>query len=216
MFEFQHHGVKGQHWGKRNGPPYPLEGDDKARAKKSYKEPSRAEKKRRVNNKKSAKPMPEPGSVEREIAELFKQNPKLRRDFGGSVKKVDDPEFVEYIAGMEYGMDVSKLTKAINNKRNISTASKDELKTMWYEGEEVEEAVFNKLAKDPKIRKQAEEKAKKDGLKPGTKEFKYWVYGDTPSENYLTDAIISHQEYREANNFLYEINKEMEKRGYEF
>lgn len=43
FFEFQHHGVKGQHWGKRNGPPYPLSGPNKERAKKSYKKPSKAE-----------------------------------------------------------------------------------------------------------------------------------------------------------------------------
>lgn len=32
----EHHGVKNQKWGKRHGPPYPLGGSDKARAKEAY------------------------------------------------------------------------------------------------------------------------------------------------------------------------------------
>lgn len=33
-----HHGVEGQKWGVRNGPPYPLSGDAKKEAKKAYKQ----------------------------------------------------------------------------------------------------------------------------------------------------------------------------------
>lgn len=34
----EHHGIKGQSWGKRHGPPYPLEGDDKRRSREFAKE----------------------------------------------------------------------------------------------------------------------------------------------------------------------------------
>lgn len=34
----EHHGIKGQSWGKRHGPPYPLEGDDRRRSREFAKQ----------------------------------------------------------------------------------------------------------------------------------------------------------------------------------
>lgn len=33
---FYHHGIEGQKWGKRHGPPYPLQRDSKGRVKRKY------------------------------------------------------------------------------------------------------------------------------------------------------------------------------------
>ena len=61
--ELAHHGVGGMHWGKRNGPPYPLNALGKASlakqkkhdAKIAAKEEARAAKKKRKDEKKSSK-----------------------------------------------------------------------------------------------------------------------------------------------------------------
>lgn len=36
--KLEHHGIKGQKWGKRNGPPYPLAGGDHTKSKKKNKD----------------------------------------------------------------------------------------------------------------------------------------------------------------------------------
>ena len=35
--ELYHHGIKGQEWGVRNGPPYPLDKDDYSAKEEKYK-----------------------------------------------------------------------------------------------------------------------------------------------------------------------------------
>lgn len=48
--ELYHHGIEGQKWGIRNGPPYPLDGDsrkERKAARKAEKEAKKEEKKRR-------------------------------------------------------------------------------------------------------------------------------------------------------------------------
>ena len=50
--ELQHHGIKGQEWGVKNGPPYPL---DKKESKKYYKTIKKSEKQQENLQKKSDK-----------------------------------------------------------------------------------------------------------------------------------------------------------------
>lgn len=49
----QHHGIKGQKWGDRNGPPYPLDADDHSSAEKKHL--SRSEKKEEKAERKAVK-----------------------------------------------------------------------------------------------------------------------------------------------------------------
>lgn len=44
--ELYHHGIKNQHWGVRNGPPYPLDRKTSARIKKGHNEKLRDNKKK--------------------------------------------------------------------------------------------------------------------------------------------------------------------------
>lgn len=51
-----------------------------------------------------------------EVRRLFKQNPSLKRDFGGP-DMVDDHEYLSYIARTEYGMNTDALDRALSEGR---------------------------------------------------------------------------------------------------
>lgn len=46
-----------------------------------------------------------------EIDKLMSKNPSLKSDFGGSSKMIDDPEYFEYVARTEYGLNTDNLRK---------------------------------------------------------------------------------------------------------
>lgn len=53
MSELYHHGMKGMHWGKRNGPPYPLTGEGKAAFKRQKKQAQEADYSKMTDEEKS-------------------------------------------------------------------------------------------------------------------------------------------------------------------
>ena len=46
-----------------------------------------------------------------EIDKLMSKNASLKSDFGGSSKMIDDPEYFEYVARTEYGLNTNQLQK---------------------------------------------------------------------------------------------------------
>ena len=51
------------------------------------------------------------GKAMSEIDKLMSKNPGLKSDFGGSSKMIDDPEYFEYVARTEYGLNTNELQK---------------------------------------------------------------------------------------------------------
>lgn len=51
------------------------------------------------------------GKAMSEIDKLMSKNPGLKSDFGGSSKMIDDPEYFEYVARTEYGLNTNELRK---------------------------------------------------------------------------------------------------------
>ena len=66
MSELYHHGIKGQRWGQRNGPPYPLDYDDHSYSEKKFGIRSGSEKQDSIKNKdnKNRKPKPNETAIE--------------------------------------------------------------------------------------------------------------------------------------------------------
>lgn len=77
-----------------------------------------------------------------------------------------------------------------------SISSYKEVRNKWSEIEDARDELFEKLSADKTIQKKAEEMALKDGLKRTDPNFNYYVYGDTPSENYLWLAIYKDPRYK--------------------
>lgn len=68
----------------------------------------------------------------------------------------------------------------------------------WNKAEDELDDLMYKLLSDKTLKKKAIENAKKDGLSEKDPNFNYYVFGDTPSENYLQLAIYEHPDYKRA------------------
>lgn len=91
MAELYHHGILGQEWGKRNGPPYPLEGGDYS--KQERKEITRARgKKNSIYNKKHFDKVIKKGDVISTLS-YDKDRTKNTDMFYGAYKKMDKHEY---------------------------------------------------------------------------------------------------------------------------
>ena len=53
-----------------------------------------------------------------EIDKLMSKSKALKSDFGGSSSMIDDPEYFEYVARTEYGLDTSELRKHLQKPLN--------------------------------------------------------------------------------------------------
>mgnify|MGYP007101864319 CR=1 FL=1 len=53
-----------------------------------------------------------------EIDKLMSKSKALKSDFGGSSSMIDDPEYFEYVARTEYGLDTSELRKHLQKPSN--------------------------------------------------------------------------------------------------
>ena len=102
--ELQHHGILGMKWGKRNGPPYPLSGEQKTRAEK------RAEYFREKNHQKKV--------VKQQMED---RSPKL--------KVMTDEELMAAIKRLELEKKYAELStknlgKKNNGKEDVSRGAK--------------------------------------------------------------------------------------------
>lgn len=93
----EHHGIKGQSWGKRHGPPYPLEGDDKRRSREFAKENRERKKKEREKIK-----------IQKRIA---KEKIKKEKAANKEQKKQDDAEKKQKQAAEKLAKEKAKYAK---------------------------------------------------------------------------------------------------------
>ena len=87
--ELTHHGVEGMHWGKRNGPPYPLDGDGKA----ALREQKKADKAKKESLQKKVIRMSN-DDLEKEIKRI-----KLENDYK-KLKRSDIERGSDYVKGL--------------------------------------------------------------------------------------------------------------------
>ena len=92
-----------------------------------------------------------------------------------------------------------------------SISSYREAFNQWCNIDDAQEKLYEKLYGDKSIQKAAEEKAIKDGLKKTDPDFEYFVYGDTPSENYIQDVIYNDPRYKKLESEFNKINNELRK-----
>lgn len=81
--ELQHHGILGQKWGKRNGPPYPLSGSKKSSHKKSHDESDEKKPENKKENKSARKMSDQELKEKISRLELEKKYKTLLRDVSG-------------------------------------------------------------------------------------------------------------------------------------
>lgn len=129
--ELYHHGILGQRWGKKNGPPYPLDAEDhsaaeKKAAKKAAKAERRAERKERKKAKKEFK-------AEKKAAKAEEKRQKILRE--GSLN--DIRKLKGNISNSEY----SEVFKRLENEQKLAEFDAKKIKT----GKEKMEAVAGSL-----------------------------------------------------------------------
>lgn len=93
----EHHGIKGQSWGKRHGPPYPLEGDDKRRSREFAKK-----------NREKKKEEQEKIKIQKRIA---KEKIKQERSTKKAQKQQEDEEKKQKKAAEKLAKDKAKYSK---------------------------------------------------------------------------------------------------------
>lgn len=86
MQELYHHGIRGQRWGKKNGPPYPLDESDHSVAEKRAEKSGGGFNRPRKNVKK--KPKPIRGSIRSEQLNTYEYNRTANKDARERVERI--------------------------------------------------------------------------------------------------------------------------------
>lgn len=81
MNDLQHHGILGQHWGRKNGPPYPLDAGVSSAVKKKGLRERMAEHKEKVEAKKVRKAeIKQAKQLKKEAVEAKKEQKRARKE----------------------------------------------------------------------------------------------------------------------------------------
>lgn len=89
----EHHGVEGQKWGKRHGPPYPLDSESKAKNREAAKKKKAAEKKKKETERTKKRIAKQEAKKQKEIAREEAEKAKKQKELADKKSKYSkDPK----------------------------------------------------------------------------------------------------------------------------
>lgn len=121
--ELYHHGILGQRWGKKNGPPYPLDAEDHSAAeKKAAKKAARAERRAERKERKKAK---KEFKAEIKAAKAEEKRQKILREGSlNDIRKlkgnISNSEYTEVFKRLENEQKLDNFDK----QKKVNTATK--------------------------------------------------------------------------------------------
>ncbi len=118
-----HHGVKGMKWGVRRYV------DKSGKLTKEGKTHVNRVAKQRMTSK----------TIENEGNRLMSKSKSLKRDFGGDISKVDDPDIFEYVARTKYGLNTDNFNRARKQYSDYSRQNSKSIK----KGKKIVKKYFN-------------------------------------------------------------------------
>lgn len=224
--ELSHHGVSGMKWGKRNGPPYPLNSEGKASLRKQRMDSygssvtkgggdGSVTTKKKTLSKKS-----------KEDLKVYKQYNKQRaakavaRDVaiattaGGAIGTATGGPVAGLASMLASGLATTVVSSAVNAGRNIVANSK--YKNMLLESQEVMNAVKNGEAKLSNATPQeiADKNARQAAQKAGLDQGDNWkVYRDAQAGDKKAQQIVKEWESSKKNKKSDDYNSTITKGG---
>jgi hypothetical protein len=123
--ELYHHGVLGQSWGKKHGPPYPLDGIDKKIARAEARKKKERERKLKKMQRAAKKARREKKREEKREADILKKKQKLMKS--GDMDQIRKNAKLFTNEELAYIMDREQLKKGLKGKDERSTDEKMEL-----------------------------------------------------------------------------------------
>lgn len=121
----EHHGVEGQSWGDRNGPPYPLKGVDKKVARAEYKAKKEKERKLKKMQKAAKKARKVKAKNAKLEAEILKKKQKLLKQ--GDLDKIRKNANLFSNEELKYVLERDAAKKALSNKKERTDDERFEL-----------------------------------------------------------------------------------------